>query len=155
MSSPARDRTRFCIECGVDSGYYGPGTILYEGAYCGADPGARLFTCKLCGQLEHSKPPSCGKDLICTKCWASKEGLEKTLCTRCKLNRAREKDDERKAKESKAENSRDDSSSESLDSDSKVSSGGQQGKLASLRESFKNGFEMLKQTLTRGSKPTG
>ena len=72
---------RFCIDCGVESGAYKPGMVLYTG-------NDRFFVCKFCGRLQKSWPPACGKDTICAVCWVEKEGVEDTLCTLCKVNRA-------------------------------------------------------------------
>jgi hypothetical protein len=84
---------RVCVDCGVRSGLYPPGRLLYAGL-------SIKFVCVLCHALQHQAPraKTCRKDLICATCWAERGAeAEASLCTFCKINRAREKAEERLA----------------------------------------------------------
>ena len=148
-----RGAERFCIDCGVASGAYGPATVLYT-----ADD--RVFVCKFCARLENSKPPSCGKDLICSTCWKEKEGVEKTLCTFCKVNLARERAEGKKAQDrpvsasegSEAVLNKSDGTEDGRDENQENSSGtaasGALGRARSVKENIKSRVRGLGRTLT-------
>ena len=133
---------RYCIDCGVASGDYGPGTVLFT-------PDDRIFVCKFCAKLQRSRPPACGKDLICAACWKDKDDVEKTLCTLCKVNLARAKAEGDKVPELEAQD-KGDNTEGGLDH---YPSPEAPDTAMSVRESLRSRVRMVKRTLTLRRRP--